>query len=69
MANTSPAERFAQGYEYGFQSGKEPTIRELENAHPDWSVAEVDAYIQGALDGVVGDDWRLKHSPAQERLI
>lgn len=59
MANASTAYRFKQGYEYGKFHGKEFTIREVENAHPDWSTAEVDAYIQGAVDGVAGDDWRL----------
>lgn len=49
----------------GFKDAKagtvyDPTPRQVEAAYPEYTREEVDAYINGVMDGVDGDTFRLR---------
>lgn len=37
----------------------ELSAREIAERHPDMTASEIDAYAQGRIDALMGDDWRF----------
>lgn len=51
---------FGAGYRDGALSGgKLRTPRQVAEQHPEWTVFDVDCYLNGFDDGVAGDSFRL----------
>ncbi|HEV8673035.1 MAG TPA: hypothetical protein VGX21_03235 [Methylomirabilota bacterium] len=53
---------FVAGWYRGALLG-EATPREIATEHPEYSIAEVDAFGQGSVDGAAGDAWRRDRIP------
>ena len=51
---------FMMGWGYGRATQKELTAREIATIFPQ---VDVDAFSQGLIDGIAGDDFRIRQSP------
>jgi len=53
---------FGQGYREGVLDGNrcEMSSREIAERHPELDSSEIDAYAQGRIDALMGDDWRYR---------
>ena len=54
---------FKLGYEEALKDANrsEMTARETAILHPEFDSSETDAYLQGRIDSLMGDDWRYKN--------
>lgn len=52
---------FWRGYVDGAVLKTEPSYHEITHRYPEITVGDAGTYAQGAVDGVAGDSWRLKH--------
>ena len=54
--------RFVQGYDEGMLDGDkcELSVKEILKRHPEFQSNEIEAYRQGRMDALMGDDWRYK---------
>lgn len=54
-------EAFIQGYRDAQEETVwDPTPLEVERAHPEYTQGDVDAYINGVLDGIDGETFRMR---------
>ena len=50
---------FIMGFAYGQSYHEDLSARQISALHPELSCDEIDAFVQGMVDGIAGDSWRL----------